>query len=247
MNFVSTFGAAALSCLLLPTAFASGPAGTALEPSSATIAPEVREVEKAPSSELAAAPAASSQEASSDSQSDTSNAWRPRITILLDTGMTASLVETAAEELKLVGDAADVEVLVRGLPVTLTPTGYRTDFEATSERLAPLVDAGFGAAIHPERFAFLLALAEEGLEAGGRLDAKTEEVYEVMTAAPTAPAVLLTIGRSVYAVSGTASIVSALSQWRRTLADAVMDESDRTRIAALQTVLDETPLGRIAP
>lgn len=246
MNFVSTFGAAALSCLLLPTAFASGPAGTALEPSSATIAPEVREVEKAPSSELAAAPAASSQEASSDSQSDTSNAWRPRITILLDTGMTASLVETAAEELKLVGDAADVEVLVRGLPVTRTLTGYRTDFEATSERLAPLVDAGFGAAIHPERFAFLLALAEEGLEAGGRLDAKTEEVYEVMTAAPTAPAVLLTIGRSVYAVSGTASIVSALSQWRRTLAEAVMDESDRTRIAALQTVLDETPLGRIA-
>lgn len=244
MNFVSTLGAAALSCLLLPAAFASEPAGTALESSSAAIAPEVREVEKAPSSELAAAPAASSQEASSDSQSDTSNAWRPRITILLDTGMTSSLVETAAEELKLVGDAADVEVLVRGLPVTRTPTAYRTDFEATSERLAPLVDAGFGAAIHPERFAFLLALAEEGLEAGGRLDAKTEEVYEVMTAAP---AVLLTIGRSVYAVSGTASIVSALSQWRRTLADAVMDESDRTRIAALQTVLDETPLGRIAP
>lgn len=247
MNFVSTLGAAALSCLLLPAAFASGPAGTALEPSPATIAPKVREVEKAPSTELAAAPAASSQEASSDSQSDTSNAWRHRITILLDTGMTSSLVETAAEELKLVGDAADVEVLVRGLPVTRTPTGYRTDFEATSERLAPLVDAGFGAAIHPERFAFLLALAEEGLEAGGRLDARTEEVYEVMTAAPTAPAVLLTIGRSVYAVSGTASIVSALSQWRRTLADAVMDESDRTRIAALQTVLDETPLGRIAP
>lgn len=247
MNFVSTFGAAALSCLLLPAAFASEPAGTALESSSAAIAPEVREVEKAPSSELAAAPAASSQEASSDSKSDNSNTWRPRITILLDTGMTSSLVETAAEELKLVGDAADVEVLVRGLPVTRTPTGYRTDFEATSERLAPLVDAGFGAAIHPERFAFLLALAEEGLEAGGRLDAKTEEVYEVMTAAPTAPAVLLTIGRSVYAVSGTASIVSALSQWRRTLADAVMDESDRTRIAALQTVLDETPLGRIAP
>lgn len=244
MNFVSTLGAAALSCLLLPAAFASEPAGTDLESSSAAIAPEVREVEKAPSSELAAAPAASSQEASSDSQSDTSNAWRPRITILLDTGMTSSLVETAAEELKLVGDAADVEVLVRGLPVTRTPTAYRTDFEATSERLAPLVDAGFGAAIHPERFAFLLALAEEGLEAGGRLDAKTEEVYEVMTAAP---AVLLTIGRSVYAVSGTASIVSALSQWRRTLADAVMDESDRTRVAALQTVLDETPLGRIAP
>lgn len=244
MNFVSTLGAAALSCLLLPAAFASEPAGTALESSSAAIAPEVREVEKAPSSELAAAPAASSQEASSDSQSDTSNAWRPRITILLDTGMTSSLVETAAEELKLVGDAADVEVLVRGLPVTRTPTAYRTDFEATSERLAPLVDAGFGAAIHPERFAFLLALAEEGLEAGGRLDAKTEEVYEVMTAAP---AVLLTIGRSVYAVSGTASIVSALSQWRRTLADAVMDESDRTRVAALQTVLDEMPLGRIAP
>lgn len=244
MNFVSTLGAAALSCLLLPAAFASEPEGTALESSSAAIAPEVREVEKAPSSELAAAPAASSQEASSDSQSDTSNAWRPRITILLDTGMTSSLVETAAEELKLVGDAADVEVLVRGLPVTRTPTAYRTDFEATSERLAPLVDAGFGAAIHPERFAFLLALAEEGLEAGGRLDAKTEEVYEVMTAAP---AVLLTIGRSVYAVSGTASIVSALSQWRRTLADAVMDESDRTRVAALQTVLDETPLGRIAP
>ena len=247
MNFVSTFGAAALSCLLLPAAFASAPAGSALESSSAAIAPEVREVEKAPSSELAAAPAASSQEASSDSQSDTSNTWRPRITILLDTGMTSSLVETAAEDLKLVGDAADVEVLVRGLPVTRTPTGYRTDFEATSERLAPLVDAGFGAAIHPERFAFLLALAEEGLEAGGRLDARTEEVYEVMTAAPTAPAVLLTIGRSVYAVSGTASIVSALSQWRRTLADAVMDESDRTRIAALQTVLDGTPLGRIAP
>lgn len=247
MNFVSTLGAAALSCILLPAAFASGPADSTLESSSAAIAPEVREVEKAPSSELAAAPAASSQEASSDSQSDTSNAWRPRITILLDTGMTSSLVETAAEELKLVGDAADVEVLVRGLPVTRTPTGYRTDFEATSERLAPLVDAGFGAAIHPGRFAFLLALAEEGLQAGGRLDAKTEEVYEVMTAAPTAPAVLLTIGRSVYAVSGTASIVSALSQWRRTLADAVMDESDRTRIAALQTVLDETPLGRIAP
>lgn len=247
MNFVSTLGAAALSCLLLPAAFASEPAGTALESSSAAIAPEVREVEKAPSTELAAAPAASSQEASSDSQSDTSNAWRPCITILLDTGMTSSLVETAAEELKLVGDAADVEVLVRGLPVTRTPTGYRTDFEATSERLAPLVDAGFGAAIHPRRFAFLLALAEEGLQAGGRLDAKTEEVYEVMTAAPTAPAVLLTIGRSVYAVSGTASIISALSQWRRTLADAVMDKSDRTRIAALQTVLDETPLGRIAP
>ena len=245
MNFVSTLGAAALSCLLLPAAFASEPAGTALEPSPATIAPKVREVEKAPSAELAAAPSASSSpEAFSDSKSDNSNTWRPRITILLDTGMTSSLVETAAEELKLVGDAADVEVLVRGLPVTRTPTGYRTDFEATSERLAPLVDAGFGAAIHPERFAFLLALAEEGLEAGGRLDAKTEEVYEVMTAAP---AVLLTIGRSVYAVSGTASIVSALSQWRRTLADAVMDESDRTRIATLQTVLDETPLGRIAP
>ena len=245
MNFVSTLGAAALSCLLLPAAFASEPAGTALEPSSATIAPKVREVEKAPSTELAAAPSASSSpEAFSDSKSDNSNTWRPRITILLDMGMTSSLVETAAEELKLVGDAADVEVLVRGLPVTRTPTGYRTDFEATSERLAPLVDAGFGAAIHPERFAFLLALAEEGLEAGGRLDARTEEVYEVMTAAPT---VLLTIGRSVYAVSGTASIVSALSQWRRTLADAVMDESDRTRIAALQTVLDETPLGRIAP
>ena len=248
MNFVSTLGAAALSSILLPAAFASAPAGSALESSSAAIAPEVREVEKAPSSELAAAPAASSsQEASSDSQSDTSNAWRPRITILLDTGMTASLVKTAAEELKLVGDAADVEVLVRGLPVTRTPTGFQTDFATTSERLAPLVDAGFGAAIHPGRFAFLLGLAEEGLQAGGRLDAKTEEVYEVMTAAPTAPAVLLTIGRSVYAVSGTASIVSALSQWRRTLADAVMDESDRTRVAALQTVLDGTPLGRIAP
>lgn len=75
MNFVSTLGAAALSCLLLPAAFASEPAGTALESSSAAIAPEVREVEKAPSSELAAAPAASSQEASSDSQSDTSNAF----------------------------------------------------------------------------------------------------------------------------------------------------------------------------
>lgn len=137
MNFVSTFGAAALSCLLLPAAFASGPAGTALEPSPATIAPKVREVEKAPSTELAAAPSASSSpEASSDSRSDNSNTWRPRITILLDTGMTSSLVETAAEELKLVGDAADVEVLVRGLPVTRTPTGYRTDFEATSERLA---------------------------------------------------------------------------------------------------------------
>ena len=55
MNFVSTLGAAALSCLLLPAAFASEPAGTALESSSAAIAPEVREVEKAPSSELAAA------------------------------------------------------------------------------------------------------------------------------------------------------------------------------------------------
>ena len=244
MNFVSTLGAAALSCILLPAAFASGPADSTLESSSAAIAPEVREVEKAPSSELAAAPSASSSpEAFSDSKSDNSNAWRPRITILLDTGMTASLVETAAEELKLVGDTADVEVLVRGLPVTRTPTSYQTDFEATAERLAPLVDAGFGAAIHPGRFAFLLALAEEGLQAGGRLDAKTEEVYEVMTAAPTAP----TIGRSVYAVSGTASIVSALSQWRRTLADAVMDDADRTRVAALQTVLDETPLGRIAP
>ena len=44
MNFVSTLGAAALSCLLLPAAFASEPAGTALEPSPATIAPKVREV-----------------------------------------------------------------------------------------------------------------------------------------------------------------------------------------------------------
>lgn len=101
MNFVSTFGAAALSCLLLPTAFASEPAGTALEPSSATIAPKVREVEKAPSTELATAPSASSSpEAFSDSKSDNSNTWRPRITILLDTGMTSSLVETAAEELR---------------------------------------------------------------------------------------------------------------------------------------------------
>ena len=216
---------------------------------SATIAPKVREVEKAPSTELAAAPSASSSpEAFSDSKSDNSNTWRPRITILLDTGMTSSLVETAAEELQLVGDAADVEVLVRGLPVTRTPKGYRTDFEATSERLAPLVDAGFGAAIHPERFAFLLALAEEGLEAGGRLDARTEEVYEVMTAAPTAPAAVLRImiGPRCLRGLGTA-IVSALSWWRRTLAEAVMDESDRTRVAALQTVLDGTPLGRIAP
>ena len=31
MNFVSTFGAAALSCLLLPAAFASAPAGSALD------------------------------------------------------------------------------------------------------------------------------------------------------------------------------------------------------------------------
>lgn len=101
MNFVSTLGAAALSCILLPAAFASGPADSTLESSSAAIAPEVREVEKAPSSELAAAPSASSSpEAFSDSKSDNSNAWRPRITILLDTGMTASLVETAAEELK---------------------------------------------------------------------------------------------------------------------------------------------------
>lgn len=97
MNFVSTLGAAALSCILLPAAFASGPADSTLESSSAAIAPEVREVEKAPSSELAAAPSASSSpEAFSDSKSDNSNAWRPRITILLDTGMTASLVETAA-------------------------------------------------------------------------------------------------------------------------------------------------------
>lgn len=93
MNFVSTLGAAALSCLLLPVAFASEPAGTALEPSPATIAPKVREVEKAPSTELAAAPSASSSpEAFSDSKSDNSNTWRPRITILLDTGMTSSLV-----------------------------------------------------------------------------------------------------------------------------------------------------------
>lgn len=46
MNFVSTLGAAALSCILLPAAFASGPADSTLESSSAAIAPEVREVEK---------------------------------------------------------------------------------------------------------------------------------------------------------------------------------------------------------
>lgn len=124
----------------------------------------------------------------------------------------------------------------------------RTDAREAQARLAPLFDAAAGRQpIDPGRFASLLAQVEAGLEAGGRLDPLTQEVFEVMTSAPTAPAVLITIGHFVYAVSGTASISEALAQWKRTLEDAAPESGDLARLAPLKAAFARTPLGRLAP
>lgn len=177
------------------------------------------------------------------------NSDRPQIVILLDTGLGSAVIESAAADVRRYASAADIEVLVRGLPVKRTETLMRTDMPEVQRRLAPLLEAGVGATIDPGRFSTLLSQVEIGMEAGGRLDPKTDEVFQVMTSSPTAPAVWISLGRHVYAVSGTASISEALAKWRRTLEDApeAFDPDDIPRLAPLKCALADSPLGRPVP
>ena len=171
---------------------------------------------------------------------------RPQITLLIDTGLGSDVLEAAAADAKAYASFADVEVLVRGLPVIRTPAGARTDFVKTEARLSPFVAAGLGATIDPGRFAHLLTLAESGLEAGGKLDPATVEVFENMTAAPVAPMVVITIGKCVYAVAGTASVTSALDKWQRTLEGApIADPESAERLAALSEAFEKKRFGRV--
>lgn len=172
---------------------------------------------------------------------------RPQITLLIDTGLGSAVLESAAADAKAYASLADVEVVVRGLPVIRTPAGARTDFAKTEARLAPFVAASLGATIDPGRFAHLLSLTESGLEAGGRLDPATEEVFDNMTAAPVAPMVVITIGKYVYAVAGTASITSALDKWQRTLEGAPMaDSKSDERLEALSEAFEKKRFGRLS-
>ena len=173
-----------------------------------------------------------------------------QIVILLDTGLGPAVIESAAADVRRFASAADIEVLVRGLPVKRTETLMRTDMLEAQKRLAPLLDAGLGATIDPGRFSTLLSQIEFGMEAGGRLDPKTDEVFQVMTSQPTAPAVWIALGHYVYAVSGTASISEALAKWRQTLEDAppeAIDSDDAPRLAPLKNALADSPLGRLVP
>lgn len=214
------------------------------------IEPLHREVEAVPGAEIervATGPLPASPGDDGKAKESPSGPKRPRIVILLDTGLGSAVIEAAARDIRIHEAAADIEVLVRGLPVMRTGSLIRTDPRKAQARLAPLFKAGAGATIDPGRFASLLAQVEAGLEAGGRLDPLTQEVFEVMTSAPTAPAVLITIGNCVYAVSGTASISEALAQWKRTLEDSAPEPGDLARLAPLKAAFARTPLGRLAP
>lgn len=172
---------------------------------------------------------------------------RPQITLLIDTGLSSAVLDAAAADAKAYASLADVEVLVRGLPVVRTPAGARTDFVKTEARLAPFVAAGLGTTIDPGRFAHLLTLAELGLEAGGRLDPATVEVFENMTSDPVAPMVVITIGRFVYAVAGTASVTSALHKWQQTLEGApIADPESTERLEALSEAFEKKRFGRVS-
>lgn len=214
------------------------------------IEPLHREVETVPGAEIervATGPLPAAPGDNDKTKESPSGPKRPHIVILLDTGLGSAVIEAAAHDIRIHEATADIEVLVRGLPVIRTGPLIRTDARKAQARLAPLFDAGAGATIDPGRFASLLAQVEAGLEAGGRLDPLTQEVFEVMTSAPTAPAVLITIDRCVYAVSGTASISEALSQWKHTLEDAAPEPGDLARLAPLKAAFARTPLGRPAP
>ena len=238
--------------ILLPLlAFAQGLASAA-ESAHGThaIEPLHREVEAVPGAEnerVATGPLPTSPGDGGMAKESPSGPKRPRIVILLDTGLGSAVIEAAAHDIRVHEAAADIEVLVRGLPVMRTGSLIRTDAREAQARLAPLFKAGAGATIDPGRFASLLAQVEAGLEAGGRLDPLTQEVFEVMTSAPTAPAVLITIGNCVYAVLGTASISEALAQWKRTLEDAAPEPGDLASLEPLKAAFARTPLGRLAP
>lgn len=209
------------------------------------------EIERLPSPDPAAADEARADaNAHEKSPPAPANSDRTQIVILLDTGLGSAVIESAAADVRRFATAADIEVLVRGLPVMRTETLMRTDMVEAQKRLAPLLEAGVGATIDPGRFSTLLSQVEIGMEAGGRLDPKTDEVFQVMTSQPTAPAVWIALGRHVYAVSGTASISEALGKWRRTLEDAppeAFDPDDVPRLAPLKRALAESPLGRLVP
>lgn len=207
------------------------------------------EIERLPSPDPAAADEAEANANAHDKATPASPA-RAQIVILLDTGLGSAVIESAAADIRRFSSAADIEVLVRGLPVKQTETLMRTDMPEVQRRLAPLLDAGLGAMIDPGRFSTLLSQVEAGMEAGGRLDPKTDEVFQVMTSSPTAPAVWISLGHCVYAVSGTASISEALGKWRRTLEDAppeAIDPDDIPRLAPLTRALADSPLGRLVP
>lgn len=237
--------------ILLPLlAFAQGLAAGESAHGTHGIEPLHREVEAVPGAEIervATSPLVAATADDANAKESPSGPKRPHIVILLDTGLGSAVIEAAARDIRVHGAHADIEVLVRGLPVIRNGPLIRTDAREAQARLAPLFDAGAGATIDPGRFASLLAQVEAGLEAGGRLDPLTQEVFEVMTSAPTAPAVLITIGHSVYAVSGTASISEALAQWKRTLEDAAPEPGDFARLAPLKAAFARTPLGRPAP
>lgn len=204
-----------------------------------------------PSSDPAAADEAKAESSAHEKATPApANPDRAQIVILLDTGLGSAVIESAAADIRRFSSAADIEVLVKGLPVKQTETLMRTDMVEAQKRLAPLLEAGVGATIDPGRFSTLLSQVEIGMEAGGRLDPKTDEVFQVMTSSPTAPAVWISLGHYVYAVSGTASISEALGKWRRTLEDAppeAFDPDDAPRLAPLKRALADSPLGPLVP
>lgn len=209
------------------------------------------EIERLPSTAQLVSPEALNKANADDKKAaPQTNPDRAQIVILLDTGLETAVIKSAAADVRRFASAADIEVLVRGLPVRRTETLMRTDMEEAQSRLAPLLEAGVGATIDPGRFSTLLSQVEIGMEAGGRLDPKTDEVFQVMTSSPTAPAVWIALGLHVYAVSGTASISEALGKWRRTLEDAppeAIDADDEARLAPLKRALADSPLGRLVP
>ena len=97
------------------------------------------EIERLPSSDPAAADEAKAESSAHEKATPApSNPDRAQIVILLDTGLGSAVIESAAADIRRYASAADIEVLVRGLPVKRTETLMRTDMiEAQKTPLAP--------------------------------------------------------------------------------------------------------------
>ena len=88
-----------------------------------------REVEAVPGAEIervATSPVVAASAGEAKAKESPSGPKRPHIVILLDTGLGSAVIEAAARDIRVHGAVADIEVLVRGLPVIRTGSLIRT-------------------------------------------------------------------------------------------------------------------------